>query len=220
LVYQLNSIGNNIVNYFTESGKNSSIKVDGLNSILNPTPDKFYVSTEITLDDLAEHMYNEDYGLIVPGASYSFSGGYEFIAPLSFGSDFKLNLTEDITGFNLNIPSLELAEAQLKLNFVNALPFDIDLKGEAIDADGNVLPHISVELSGDVKGGTISAPSVNPLVLTFKNKGDLKIDGVRLNMNASTSSANSVLNKKQFIQFKDMRLSLPKGITYYFGDNN
>lgn len=220
LVYQLNSIGNNIVNYFTESGKNSSIKVDGLNSILNPTPDKFYVSTEITLDDLEEHMDDEDYGLIVPGASYRFSGGYEFIAPLSFGSDFRLNLTEDITGFKLNIPSLELAEAQLKLNFVNALPFDIDLKGEAIDADGNVLPHISVELSGEVKGGTISAPSVNPLVLTFKNKGDLKIDGVRLNMNASTSSANSVLNKKQFIQFKDMRLSLPKGITYYFGDNN
>ena len=220
LDYQLNTNENNIVNYFTESGKNSSIKVDGLNSILNPTPDKLYITTEITLDDLAAHMDNEDYGYIVPGASYFFSGGYEFIAPLSFGSDFRLNIKEDITGFNLNIPSLDLAEAQLKLNFVNALPFDIDLKGEAIDEDGNVLPHISVELSGEVKGGTVSAPSVNPLVITFKNKGDLKIDGVRLNMNASTSSDNAALNKNQFIQFKDMRLSLPKGITYYFGDNN
>lgn len=205
---------------FTESGEDSSQKVDGFNSILNPAPEYMSINADIEIDSLDDLKDASDaYGVVVPGSSYDVRCGYEFIAPLSFGPDFLFALDQDITGLALEITDVEVAEAQLKLTVVNALPFDLELSAQAIDAEGSILPHINILLDGAIKGGTAQSPALNPVILKLTNTGELKLDGVRLSMRASSAQESVVINRNQYIQLTDISLSLPAGISYKVNNN-
>lgn len=205
---------------FTESGKDSSQKVEGFNSILNPAPEYLSINANIEVDSLDDLKDAADtYGVVVPGSSYAVKCGYEFIAPLSFGPDFLFAIDQDITGLALEVSDVDVAEAQLKLTVVNALPFDLELSGQAIDSEGNLLPHIIIELDGEIKGGTVQSPALNTVTLKLTNRGELKLDGVRLSMRATSASDNVAINKNQYLQLTNISVSLPKGITYKT-DNN
>lgn len=218
--YQLNINDDMVYHHFTESGKDGSIRIDGFNALLNPVPDYLDITTDIRLDDLDDALAeNKDFGLIIPGSNYSFKGGYELIAPLSFGKDFSLSLTHEINDLDLQMTNVDLAEVEIKFNLINALPFEFSMDAQAIDAEGNVLPHINVALEGDVKGGTLDAPAVNPVVITLTNSGELSLDGIRVTMAAAGANEENVLNKNQYMQFTDISIRLPKGITYHIGEN-
>lgn len=221
IAYQLGINDDMVVHHYTESGKDGSIKTDGLNSILNPVPDYLQINTEINLDTMdGEVETNEDFGLIIPGSTYEFIGGYELRAPLSFGETFSLNLDFEINDIDLHITEVSLAEAHIKLNLVNTLPLNFDLQAQAIDSDGNELQHINAGIEGDIKGGNLNTPSVNPIVIKLTNNGELKIGGVRISLSASASEEGAVLNENQYVQFTDIRLILPKGIIYHVDGNN
>jgi hypothetical protein len=116
----------------------------------------------------------------------------------------------------VEVSGVDVAEAHLEFNLVNTLPLDFSLTAQAIDANGNVLPHISVELEGNVLGGRTDAPAVNPVYVKLTNTGELKFDGLNIKMVASAASDESTLNKNQYIQLTDIALSLPQGLTYNF----
>jgi hypothetical protein len=205
---------------YTESGKDSSEIIEGFNSILNPAPEYMTIRANVDIDSLDDVKNADDkYGVVVPGSTYAVKCGYEFIAPLSFGPDFLFALDQDITGLGLEISDVNVAEAQLKLNVVNALPFDLELSGQAIDADGNILPHINIQLDGAIKGGTAQSPALNPVILKLTNSGELKLDGVRLYMRASSAQENVAINRNQYVQLTDISLSLPAGISYKVNNN-
>lgn len=209
--FVIDADGHGFEHLYTENGENGSIKVEGFNSILNPVPDFLRINTSVSIDSENDAA---NYGVLTPGHTYEVQCGYEFIAPLSFGDEFRLGMTQDITGLGLEVSEVEVAEVQLKMNLVNALPLDLAITGEAIDADGNVLDHIGVELIGDIKGGTIESPAVNPIIFKLTNNGELKVDGIRVSMTASAADAKAALNKNQYIQLTDISVSLPKGIKY------
>lgn len=203
--YQLDVAGNVRSHYFTD-----------INSLLNPLPEYLMVNTEIVIDDLVDQTERyEDYGLIIPGATYFFDGGYEFIAPLSFGSGFRLELDDEIRNLNLDVTAVDVAEAHLEMNLVNTLPLEIQMSGQAIDAEGNVLEHIAAEFEGTITGGTVDNPSVNAVTVKLTNEGELKLDGVRFRMVARPSGDGVILNRNQYLQLTDIRLSLPQGVTYH-----
>ena len=219
--YQLGINDDMVYHCFTENGKDGSIRVDGLNGLLDPVPDYLDITTDIRLKETEEGILeNEDYGVIVPGTTYSFTGGYELIAPLSFGKEFSLAFSYDIKDLDLRITDLVLSEVQVQLNLINTLPFEFDIEAQPLDKEGNVLSHISVELEGDIKGGTISEPATNPVVIRLTNSGELYLDGLHISMSAAGASEENVLNSNQYIQLTDIRLILPKGISYDFGENN
>ena len=213
--FTVDATGKGFEHQYTESGENGTIKVDGFNGILNPVPDFLRINTSVSIDEESD---DANYGVLTPGHTYEVQCGYEFIAPLSFGNEFRLGLTQDITELGLEITDVEVAEAQVKLNLVNALPLDLALAAQAIDAEGNVLEHISVELIGEIKGGTVQSPAVNPIAFKLTNKGELKLDGLRVSITASAADAKAALNKHQFIQLTDISVSLPKGIKYTFDE--
>ena len=215
--FAMGPAGQYIEHVYTEAGENGANKVDGFDSILNPVPDYLRINTNVTVDSEGE---GADYGVLRPGETYSVSCGYEFTAPLSFGKDFRMTINEDITGLNLSISEVELAQAQLKFNLVNSLPLDLLLSAKALDADGNELDYIDIELLGVIKGGTLLSPSNNAMVLTVTNDGELKIDGFRLYMTALVSLDDARLNKHQYIQLTDISISLPEGATYKLNENN
>lgn len=202
--YQLNESGNVRYHSFTD-----------INCLLNPLPEYMMINTSFEIDDLTDQTERyEDYGLIVPGATYFFTGGYEFIAPLSFGSNFRLEINDEIKNLNLDVTAADVAEAHLKMNLVNTLPLDCQISGQAIDADGNVLEHIKVVMEGNITGGTTDRPSVNAITVKLTNKGELKLSGVRFQIIAAPSGEGVILNKNQYFQLTDISLSLPQGVTY------
>lgn len=212
--FVIDADGHGFEHLYTENGENGSIKVEGFNSILNPVPDFLRINTSVSIDSENDAA---NYGVLTPGHTYEVQCGYEFVAPLSFGEDFRLSLTQDIDA-ELEITDVELAEAQVKLTLINALPLDLALSAEAIDAEGNVLEHIKVELVGEIKGGTVQSPTANPIIFKLTNRGELKLDGIRVSMTASAADAKAALNKNQYIQLKDISIALPQGIKYTFNE--
>jgi hypothetical protein len=201
---------------YTESGKDGTIRTEGFNSLLNPIPEEIRVVADVDVDDIAEKAGDDNgYGVVIPGTTYKFGCGYEFIAPLSFGSKFSITLDEEIKDLDIDITDVGIAEAELKFNLISTLPLDVKLTAQAIDQEGNILTDIAVKIEGNIKSGNIDAPAVNPIKVKLSNKGSLKVDGVKLKMEATASSDNINLNENQYLQLTDISLSLPKGITYH-----
>lgn len=160
----------------------------------------------------------EKFSIVVkPESSYEVTAAYSLTAD-SFGKDFCIMVNENINGLGLEISDVEVAEANVRFNLVNALPFDFDLEAQAIDADGNILEHINIEIVGDILGGSLHSPAVNPITIRLTNKGKLSVDGVRLDMTTAVSGEKAVLNKNQYIQLTDISVCLPKGITYNYNN--
>jgi hypothetical protein len=198
---------------YTESGENSSIKVDEFDSLLNPAPDCLRINAGLEIDSSDE----ENYGVITPGSTYTVKCGYEFIAPLSFGQDFLLSFTQDFTDLGVDVETvegLELSVAEVKFNLVTSLPFDFEISAQPLDAEGNVLESLTAEVIGEIKGGSVESPMLSPVTLKLTNNGPLNFDGVRLSLKATVSQENAVLNKNQFIQLRNISISLPEGAGY------
>ena len=181
------------------------VAVPGLNSFLRRMPDSYIVKGIVDPQD--------EYIEIVPGSVYGMSLEYEFVAPMSFGPDFKLQITEDIHNLNVDIQELSVSQAIVKLDAVNAVPLAFMLDAQAIDADGNVIGGISATVDKTIKAGTLESPSVNPVQIIFTCQGKLSFEGIRLTVTAD-SPAEAPLNDNQYFMFDNIYLHLPEGITY------
>jgi hypothetical protein len=156
----------------------------------------------------------DEYIDIVPGSVYGMSLDYEFIAPLSFGPDFRLQITEDIHNLNVDIQEVTVSKVIVKLDAVNAVPLAFMLEAQAIDAEGNVIESISAAIDKTIVAGTLDSPSVNPVQITFTAQGKLSFEGIRLTVTAD-SPAEAPLNDNQYFMFDNISLHLPEGITYH-----
>ena len=156
--------------------------------------------------------------VVTPESSYDIGINYTLIAD-TFGKDFSIKINQNINGLGLDISDVDLAEARVKFNLINTLPFDFELSAQAIDTDGNILDHLNHEIDGQIKGGTLDSVSTNPVEIRLTNTGELKFDGVCLDLKTTVSGAKAVLNKDQYIQLTDISVSVPKGITYYNNEN-
>ena len=181
------------------------VAVPGLNSFLRRMPDSYIVKGIVEPQD--------EYIEIVPGSVYGMSLEYEFVAPMSFGPDFKLQITEDIHNLNVDIQELSVSQAIVKLDAVNAVPLAFMLDAQAIDADGNVIGGISATVDKTIKAGTLESPTVNPVQIIFTCQGKLSFEGIRLTVTAD-SPAEAPLNDNQYFMFDNISLHLPEGITY------
>lgn len=178
----------------------------------SPLPDR----VDFHIAPVSDEMFSI---VVKPESSYEVAVDYSLTAD-SFGKDFCIKVNENINGLGLDISEADVAEVVVKFNLINALPFDFDLKAQAIDVEGNTLDHIALEMSGDIKAGSLQSPAVNPVMIRMTNKGQLILDGVHLDMTTAVSGEKAVLNKNQYIQLTDISVCLPKGITYNYDDRN
>lgn len=184
----------------------TDVSVTGLNSFLRVMPDSYTLRGNVEPCD--------EYIEIVPGSKYMMSLDYEFIAPLSFGPDFRLQITEDIHNLNVSIQEVTVTEAIVKLDAVNAVPLSFVLEAHAIDAEGNLIEAVSATIDKPIAAGTLDSPSVNPVQITLSAQGNLSFEGIRLTVTAD-SPAEAPLNDDQYFKFENISLHLPEGITYH-----
>lgn len=182
------------------------IKLDGFNSILENIPDNIDFDIAADIDD--------EEGNFVPGAVHSLKFGYGFDAPLSFGDQLQIVVEQDITDLDVSVEEVSIAEVQLSFDMVNTLPLNFSLSAVAIDAEGNALPDIVIEMNDKINGGSLDSPAVTKTILSLTHEGTLAFDGIRLSLTAESAFDNAVLNQNQYLQVNNITLTLPEGLEY------
>ncbi|MBE6306898.1 MAG: hypothetical protein E7084_04520 [Bacteroidales bacterium] len=139
---------------------------------------------------------------------------YALSVPIIFGGDLALHLSGDFGDLGADIAALSENAAKVGLsgNIENTLPLNVNLDIEPVDADGNVLRGVTIE--GIPM--TVKANDVTPLkiVVSAEAGNDLdKLYTLRYVLSGNAGGESNSLRPDQYLQFSDIKLSLPEGIT-------
>lgn len=194
---------------YSRRGEGGMIANPAVAGLFRTLPDK------ISIEDISVSTTN-DYIEIIPGKNLECSVGYSFEAPLAFGSDLALEFETVVNELDLDLQEVGITSARMAFDIVNTIPLALDLGVTALDADGNPSRDITVELDGNLGAGTLDAPSTSTVSLALKSKGKgINLNGLRLDMQAScpTSHQGKVINRNQGIAIRNLKVSLPEGIS-------
>ena len=191
-------------------------KVEGLGQILSPIPSRIEVKNfDITFDE--NQWITAEAGKNYTG---TFKAGVK--APFAFSSNTSLSL-----GYEMNDLNVDLSvageylkgdtKAVIKLQAINEIPFKFGLNIVAQDADKK--PIEGVKITPDVieiAAGSLAKPvTTNPEITIILPAGGKLIKGMSIEFSATVDSehAGTPLNKNQSLTLKDVKLSLPDGVT-------
>ena len=97
------------------------------------------------------------------------------------------------------------------------MPVNFNIAAKATDSEGNVIDGITLTLDKAIAAGTQSSPTETSVRLSLDNRsGNLKFDGLRLEMTADTGDSpfnGTPLNRNQGLKIDNLVISLPDGIT-------
>lgn len=155
------------------------------------------------------------------GTPYYMDVKYSLGCPLCFGNEMSLDFTQDITDLNVDMSDLSLNSVQLTLDVINSIPLGFVIEAVATDAEGNVMPGVTVLLDGDIRAGSIDTPVKSELSIKLSARsGPVSFAGLRLFMSAASgNTANTLipLNIGQGLEISGLVLRLPEGITLDLG---
>lgn len=191
-------------------------KVEGLGQILNPVPSRIEVKDFTISFDETKWITAE------AGKNYggSFQAGVK--APIAFTEATSLSL-----GYEMNDLDVDLSvagdylkgdtRAVIKLQAINEIPFKFGLSISAQDADKKPIDGVSITPDViEIGAGTIANPVTSaPEITIVLPSGSKLIKGISIKFNATVDSehAGKPLNKNQSLTLKNVKLSLPDGIT-------
>lgn len=181
----------------------SDLPVPGLWKSLSPIPDELYlhaVDVRLAEDRVWYGSVNTPYDLTLEAS---------FDTPLLFPADTRFTMTIPL-GAELNLEQIGLKRADLNFTWDSTIPLDLSVKLYALDADGNRIDGIKVEMNGieAIQQGYGSG------ILTLTADTDLRFSDLVMELTASANPMLSriCLNKAQRIRFIDMYLYLPDGV--------
>ena len=183
-------------------------QIRDIDKILNPLPNA------LKINDLTVNINQDQLALLEPGKEYEVSGMAAVDTPLSFTADSRLNLSLPIEDAKLNLDVVGLKKAILKLDATSTIPLDFSASVQALDGNGNVIQDISAKTDVPIAGGTIAAPATTAVTVTLTTGGDLRFDGLILQLSAASNPqvAGTHLNQAQGLEFRNLVLSLPDGV--------
>lgn len=184
----------------------------------NPMIAKLFrtIPDEVKITD-ANVSVSDDYVEIIPGKSLEFSLDYSFEAPLAFGPDLRMPLEYEIKDLKVDLENFGLKSAKLSFNAVNTIPLALSVGAAVIDADGNTIPDISIEIDGNIGPGTLESPSDSDIVISLKSEGEsIVLEGLKLMLEATCpdpACQGKVINKEQGLEIRNLKIALPEGVS-------
>ena len=191
-------------------------KVAGLGQILSPIPSRIEVKNFDIGFDESQWITAES------GKNYTgtFKAGVK--APFAFSSNTSLSL-----GYEMNDLNVDLSvageylkgdtKAVIKMQAINEIPLKFGLNIVAQDADKK--PIEGVRITPDVieiAAGSLAKPvTTTPEITIVLPSGAKLIKGMSIEFTATVDSehAGTPLNKNQSLTLKNIKLSLPDGVT-------
>lgn len=191
-------------------------KVEGLGQILSPIPSRIEVRNfDITFDE--SQWITAEAGKNYTG---TFKAGVK--APFAFSSNTSLSL-----GYEMNDLNVDLSvageylkgdtKAVIKLQAINEIPFKFGLNIVAQDADKKPIEGVRITPEViEIAAGSLAQPvTSNPEITIVLPAGGKLIKGMSIEFSATVDSehAGTPLNKNQSLTLKNVKLSLPDGVT-------
>mgnify|MGYP007069969194 CR=1 FL=1 len=205
------------------------VKANGLNNLLNKVPNRVDVKGGSS-DHINVVVDCEDVELPL---HTSIALEYTVYTPLEFGQEFTIVYTESEDGWaedmddleDINFDGIEIAAT---VESKNPVPLSMTISAKALAMDGSEIPELEVN-SVTVPAGSTSYP----ITLIIKPKaghimrdffkgvnGVKKLDGIKYKATMDSATQGAALQCDQYIQLKNVKITLVGGITYYDDDED
>ena len=195
---------------FSKLGKDGAISLPLLGDMLIQQPDKIKVSDVVV-------SASRDFVEIVPGNTYDCSLGYELYAPLAFGKNFRLQYDLGLSDLAMDLSGYGISTAVLTMSVTNSIPLNFSLSAKALDADGQPVEGLDIEVIGDIASGVHGKPVTSDVELNLKSVGEsVNFNSLDLTLVATAPAENhlgTALNENQGLEIKGISLRLPDGVT-------
>ena len=195
---------------FSKLGKEGTIALPMIGDLLADQPDKIKVS-DVVISSA------RDYVEIIPGTTYDCSLGYELLAPLAFGKKFSLKYDLGLSDLAMDLSEYGISNASLTMSVTNSIPLNFSLSATALDADGQPVEGLDIEVIGDIASGVHGKPVTSDVELNLKSVGEsVNFNSLALTLIATApaeSHLGTALNENQGLEIKGISLRLPDGVT-------
>ncbi|MGN1211092.1 MAG: hypothetical protein ACI4TM_05355, partial [Candidatus Cryptobacteroides sp.] len=164
--------------------------------------------------------------IVEPDAEYCLDVVYEFVAPLQFGNDLRIERKDTIKGIGEDIGKIVKDNSvRLEGSVTNTLPLQLELKIDLLDGDGNVIPLENADDATLLIATCASdgSASVSPVGVTLKGAKAADMASLRAILLTykvtSPNVADIPVTEDSYLQ-AELKLALPEGITIDFKDFN
>ena len=180
--------------------------IPNLNEIMYKIPRllSLKATPSIPLTNIDLHL-NRDYNV---GVNYSLQ------VPVIFGEDLHLSVSGDFGDLGVDIAALSehAAVVQLSAKIVNTLPLDVKMNVKPVDAEGNTLSGVTIEGIPLLIDGNTTTP-FDIKIKAIENNDLDKLYTLQFELEGTAASDNNELRPDQYLQFTDIVLSLPVGVS-------
>ena len=205
-----------VVYYFSRQGKHGAddgadVMLDKLGDIIQQMPESLSIH-DVFVE--AERKFIT----ILAGQKYDVNLEFDFSADMAFGKDLKMGFDYDIN-LGLETGAIGLDNLVLSMNMCNSIPLDLNVKGVALDDNGNEIQSASLDIT--LKAGTLENPVTTPAEISLSASGsDSIVSKLRLKITASSNEQiqGNVLNVNQGLSINDLSVTLPDGVKLYLNE--
>lgn len=178
----------------------SVYNVSNLNDVMKTIPDVIRVDFNDNKISLSNKLTS-----IGLGKKYNAALDYSVYVPFQFNSGLKIVYDEVIDNMSDDLEDLGAEGAEISAIVENKVPLALQLTAVPLDKSGNEIAGVTVSTL------EVPANAETPVKLEvrFANPTDLqKLDQISLKVNAETVANGVTLTSDQYIQMKDIRLTL------------
>lgn len=194
-----------------------NIKVEDLNNLIETIPENIKIEMTAKALQTSEHT-------ILLGNNYMVMANYRVDLPLAFGKDLTIVYRDTLDDWKEDIEDYEIKRMLITADVNNIVPLSMTIEGTAIDANGNDLAGITVEVPQEVKAcNADGSASVTPIVVTLietQAQAMKQLDGLHIRIVAKSSETieGKPLRSDQYLEFKNMKATVPGGLIIDMND--
>ena len=189
-------------------------------NIVDPSIKELFseIPEKISLHDIKVKFFDDYFDVGLNYESYLMDFDYRLELPMVFGENLQFAYIYDVDVEDVDFEAV-VDNAVLDLDLINSIPLSFDLEVQAIDTDGNPIDWLKFDITPDVRvaSGSQNAPVTTHLSLNFKSEREyIQFSGLRYKITATAPSPEHLgvsLNKNQKIEFNNLSLSIPEGIS-------
>lgn len=189
--------------------------IPNLSDLIKNIPDKITFKASASADKNTE-------GTINLGKDYTITTAYDFKADLALEKGSTVIYNDKTDGFYEDIDDNDIdfrgqAELVITGKVTNKTPLDLEFVPTAIDVNGKPLTSIKLISENKIKSNLDdSAPSELKFTLSKPanvNLKDVKFDGIKFKVKATSASAVTLNKNKHSIKIEDLKLSINSEIS-------
>lgn len=190
-----------------------NMQVEDLGNLIRTIPDEIKMQIQSEVADKYTQVYK-----IKLGQDFEVNTDYKVDASLAFGKDLRIIYKDSVDGWHSDMEDYDIKRMVLKGKAYNGIPLDVHLEADARDEYGNVINGIKVKVKEVIAAAVDDVATLTDLNIEIiqEVEGAMKnLDGLLFRAKATSNAEveGKVLNKEQYLQLQELKLTVPGGAT-------